>query len=107
MSNKSRPSKDIEEIRKDNELVQYRIKSLEEKMDAHDSESHSLFSSITDTQRMLAERVVALETNRDRDSEILSEIMNSNKLQSKLLTGVASTIVVTLLSLAFKLLFKV
>lgn len=84
-------------------LLMYRVEQLEERADKYET----LLEKITDTQQLLSQKVIALETQERINSDQVAMLMASNKLQTKLLVGIVSSSVVTLLTLVLKAIAKV
>jgi hypothetical protein len=63
-----------------------------------------IMDSLADTLRALSEKVVVLQAIEKNAADQISKLNDSNKLQTKLLVGIVTSSIVTLLTIAIKML---
>jgi hypothetical protein len=88
------------ELETHKKITEFQFKQIEDKLDRYDR----IMESLTDTLRALSEKVVVLQAIERASSEQIEKLNDSNKLQTKLLVGIVTSSVVTLLTIAVKML---
>lgn len=74
-------------------VIETSLESIKEEQITARSDKYAFFDKISDTQKILSERVVALETQYVNTSDILKNLSKESSLQTKILVIILTAII--------------
>ncbi len=74
-------------------FLQMQLDDLKRRLEDHEDRDYRLMEQITETQRMLSERLAVLEANQNNISAVLTKMSKENSTHNKLLVGVILALV--------------
>ncbi len=83
-------------------ILQERVNELKEQQKQSEDRNLSLFTQLTENQRVVSERLLVVETNNEHVSTAIIKLQKESSLQTKLLTGILVAVVGAVVSIIVK-----